>query len=124
MHCRCAPCIQRCEYHFLGTSDNELSDEDDGLSTGAVVAISTAVTLIITLVVSVPVTIIITIMCYKQWCEQTEKSNNKNYSTGESSQFGLMGRDVKMDDNPAYATTQVDKDTIKMDTNPAYVVTK
>ena len=63
-------------------------------------------------------------MCYKHWCEQTEKSNNKNYSTGENSQFVLMGRDVKMEANPSYATTQVDRDTIKMDTNPAYAVTK
>jgi len=33
-----------------------------------------------------------------------------------------MGRDIKMDSNPAYAI--IEKDTIKMDTNPAYAVPK
>jgi len=48
-----------------------------------------------------------------------EQIKNKN---GENSQFVLMGRDVKMDTNPAYAIMV--KDTINMDTNPAYAVAK
>ena len=52
-------------------------------------------------------------MCYKYCSENKEKS-------GTSDQFIPLGQHVKMDDNPSYATTQVDQDTIKMDTDPAY----
>ena len=102
------------------TGDDD--DDDDDLSTGAVVAITAVVTFITTLVITVPVTTIISIMCYKHRCEQREKSNNKNDSTQDYSQFVLTDRDVKMDTNPSYAI--MDKETIKMDTNPAYAVTK
>ena len=67
----------------------------------------------VTLVVAIPVTTIITIMCYKYCSENKEKS-------GTSDQFIPLGQHVKMDDNPSYAITQVDQDTIKMDTNPSY----
>jgi len=97
-------------------------DDNDDLSTGALLVISIVITFIITVVVIVPVTIIITVMCYKHRCEKREKSNNKNDGIQENNQFVLMGQDIKMDTNPSYSV--MDKDTIKMDDNPAYVVTK
>ena len=34
----------------------------------------------------------------------------------------MTNQDIKMDDNPAYASALMDQDTIKMDVNPAYGV--
>ena len=48
--------------------------------------------------------------------------NSKDASTQGNSQFILTSRDIKMDNNPAYA--MMENDTIKMDTNPAYAVSK
>ena len=102
------------------TGDCGSSDEDDDLSTGAVVAITLVVTFIITLVVTAVMTYIITRMYYKRQPERT--NNNKNVGTQDNNQFVLMGRNVEIDTNPSYAI--MDKDTIKMDTNPAYAVAK
>ncbi|XP_065915205.1 uncharacterized protein [Dysidea avara] len=102
------------------TCDCGSSDEDDDLSTGAVVAITLVVTFIITLVVTAVMTYIITRMYYKRQPERT--NNNKNVGTQDNNQFVLMGRNVEIDTNPSYAI--MDKDTIKMDTNPAYAVAK
>ena len=68
----------------------------------------------------------------KRQLEKIVRTNNKkNNGTQDNSQFVRMGRDIKIDTNPSYATmdkdtikmdTVMDKDTIKMDTNPSYAI--
>ncbi|XP_065915150.1 mucin-17-like isoform X4 [Dysidea avara] len=111
--------------------DCESSDDDD-LSTGAAVAITLVVTFIITFVVTTLISVIITRMYDKRQLEKIVRTNNKkNNGTQDNSQFVRMGRDIKIDTNPSYATmdkdtikmdTVMDKDTIKMDTNPSYAI--
>ena len=76
--------------------------EDDELSTGVAVAISTVVTFIITLVVTALISIIITSLYYKHQYELKEK-DKADYTrhTNDS---------IPMDTRPAA--------TIKMDANP------
>ncbi|XP_065914278.1 uncharacterized protein [Dysidea avara] len=93
-------------------------DDDDTCSLNAAAVVGGVVgTFIITLVVTTLISVIITKMYFKH--QLTNKKSN--VSTEENV---MMGQNVKMDDNPAYVTGPMDKDTIKMDTNPTYVVTK
>ena len=96
-----------------------IDDDDDDLSTGAVVAITAVVTLVITLVVTSLISIFITRMYYQRQIKELASTNNV-INTKENSQFVQMGQDIKMDSNPAYAV--MERDTIKMDSNPAYAV--
>ena len=93
-------------------------DDDDTCSLNVAAVVGGVVgTFVITLVVTTLISVIITRMYFKH--QLTNKKSN--VSTEENV---MMGQNVKMDDNPAYVTGPMDKDTIKMDTNPTYAVTK
>jgi len=84
---------------------------DDDLSTGAAVAISIVVTFIITLVVTALISVTITSLYYKYQYEKSKQSNQNRPPFERKA--GMPGDDphiptgatIKMDTNPAYATT-------------------
>ena len=90
---------------------NESSDDDDDLSTGAAVAISIVVTFIITLVVTAAMTYIITSLYYKYQYERSKHSDHnrppveREASIPGDDLYIPTGTTIKMDNNPAYATT-------------------
>ena len=97
------------------------NESDDGLSTGAAVAISIVVTFIITLVVTALICIISTSLYYKHLIDRIRKTT---INQGDSYPLNMdikrhdpaHAATVIMDPNPAYGTAT----TIKMDANPAY----
>ena len=90
---------------------NVESDKEDGdLSTGAAVAISIVVTFVITLVVTSLISVIITGMYFKYWYERRRNKESRPPDDREASIPGddpyiPTGTAIKMDSNPAYATT-------------------
>ena len=99
-------------YYYNHTGDVE---SDDELSTGAIAAISSVV---IFIVIIVPVTAVVAIMCYKH----RRKHKDNHEVTRTSDQYIPTGQDVKMNDNPSYATTQIEKNYIKVEPDPAYAI--
>ena len=96
--------------HVSNESSND--DDDDGdLSTGAVVAITLVVTFIITVLVTTLISVIITSLYYKYQYEKSKHSDHqkppveKEASIPEDDPYIPTGTTIKMDNNPAYATT-------------------
>ena len=96
-------------YKYVTFTGVESSDDDD-LSTGAAVAISVVVTFVITLVVTSLVIVIITSLYFKLWYERRRNKDirppiDREASTTGDDPYIPTGTTIKMDSNPAYATT-------------------
>ena len=89
-------------------------DEDDGLSTSVIVAISVVVTFTITLVVSTLISIIVTRMCYK--CQQEVNKKPKTDGAFEN-QFVLTNQNDSHAENPLY---EDHGSSVALQSNPSY----
>ena len=98
-------------YHYKYVTFTGVESSDDGdLSAGAVVAITTVVTFVITLVVTSLISVFITSLYFKLWYERRRNKDGRPPDDREASTPGddpyiPTGTTIKMDINPAYATT-------------------
>ena len=99
----------------------------DGLSTGAVAAITFVVTFIVTLTATVIVTFMVTCVCVKKQYEspnnkqspQEEKAMNEEkvlYERASQPSRSVTKDDLELQPNPAYGTSC----EVVIDNNPAY----
>ena len=107
--------------YMCDASFTHADEQDNKLSTAALIALSMVGTFIFTLIVTTLTNVIIISLYYKYQDEKELKSDVES---------PISHNEIKMDTNPSYtvidsntirvSTTQVDTKNIRMDNNPAY----
>ena len=105
--------ISKSVFNYVYTGNDE-SDDDDELSTGVAVAISTVVTFIITLVVTALITLIIISLYYIRLINHIRKSTVVQKGTSDAH---VLAEDVKMYDLANIAETNADRTNATLGTN-------